>query len=290
MSVRYTVVLSKFLKWCRFLKGSREEEKRALDKYTNFLSRAEKLTIPDGFDEAFLKWFREETERAWAKYNTLTFDHYVACGGGGGGGAGGDWQQGTRWLGGLSDSEINAIEQRWLWKFPPDYRLFLRYLHTTDRPQVGAAFSGKRLKPVFWPGVWNWQRDQETIQRAIERFFEGLVLDVERNNVWLPVWGVKPQSPKGREEQLRALVATAPRLIPVAYDTFLLAEPHRAGNPVLSVHQSEIIICATDLRSFLLGTLYSLIGVSVALPMQYDPSGIPFWGEWIIQNNRRRIE
>ncbi len=62
--------------------------------------------IPQHFDEAFLRWFRERTEETWQRYQTRTFEEFVTERLGGR-----DWQQGTRWLSGLSEQEIvvNAI-------------------------------------------------------------------------------------------------------------------------------------------------------------------------------------
>ena len=41
-----------------------------------------------------------------------------------------------RWLEGLSEQEIVEIEQHWQLQFPPDYRLFLKMLHSTNEKCV----------------------------------------------------------------------------------------------------------------------------------------------------------
>jgi hypothetical protein len=64
--------------------------------------------IPQCFNEAFLSWFRECTEETWRNYQTKTFEEFVVSGIGRR-----DWQQGTRWLNGLSDQQITTIEQRY---------------------------------------------------------------------------------------------------------------------------------------------------------------------------------
>jgi len=93
--------------------------------------------IPQYFDAAFLRWFRERTEETWRSYPTRTFENFVASHVGGN-----DWQQGTCWLGGLSEQEIATIEQRYQMPFPPDYRLFLQLLHSVDRPMVVLTLLG----------------------------------------------------------------------------------------------------------------------------------------------------
>ena len=47
------------------------------------------------------------------------------------------------------------------------------------------------------------------------------------------------------------LIAAAPRLIPVYIHRMMPAEPHLPGNPVFSVHQTDIIVYGTDLRDYL---------------------------------------
>ena len=71
--------------------------------------------IPPHFNEDFLHWFRQQTEDTWLHYRTRTLEEFVASGVGGR-----DWQQGTRWLNGLSEQEIAAIEQQYSLRFPTD--------------------------------------------------------------------------------------------------------------------------------------------------------------------------
>ncbi|HXH27121.1 MAG TPA: SMI1/KNR4 family protein, partial [Candidatus Acidoferrum sp.] len=108
--------------------------------------------VPQHFDKAFLRWFQEQTEDTWREYQTRTFESFVASGAGGS-----DWQQGTRWLGGLDEQEIASIEQRYQVHFPPDYRLFLQMLHSVDRPMAGAVFAaGDTMVPHNMPSFYNW--------------------------------------------------------------------------------------------------------------------------------------
>src|SRR5215467_9882699 len=103
--------------------GSQVVPSSALRYNPGNIAEGESMTndIPQHFDEAFLRWFRERTEETWQRYQTRTFEEFEAERLGGL-----DWQQGTRWLGGLSEQEIVTIEQRYQVRFPPDYRLFLQ--------------------------------------------------------------------------------------------------------------------------------------------------------------------
>ena len=236
--------------------------------------------IPQHFDEAFLRWFRERTEETWQRYQTRTFEEMVASRVGGH-----DWQQGTRWLGGLSEQEIATIEQRYHLRFPPDYRLFLQVLHSVDRPRVGAGYAdGRTMTPTTVPSFYNWQTDTEAIQRAYEWLVEGLVFDVQQNDLWPQSWGAKPSTAEAQEARVRELVNAAPKLIPVFEHRYLLTEPCEAGNPVLSIYQSDIIIYGVDLHDYFLADFGKLIGVESSQLTQVKLEAyqmIPFWGEFL---------
>jgi hypothetical protein len=199
---------------------------------------------------------------------------------------GSDWQQGTRWLGGLDEQEIVNIEQRYQVHFPPDYRLFLQTLHSVDRPMVGASFAdGNTMVPRTKPSFYNWQTNTTSIQAAYEWLVHGLVFDVQKANLWLPSWGVKPGTVEAQEARVQELVKTAPRLIPVFAHRYLLAEPCEAGNPVFSIHQSDMILYGEDLHSYFLQEFGDLLGRERPADgrqrqLSLEPyRAIPFWGE-----------
>lgn len=210
---------------------------------------------PPGFDEEFLNWFRQETEAAWAEYRPRTFDQYVA------GRVGGhDWQAGTQWTCDLAERDIDEIERRWGLAFPADYRLFLRVLHATDRPRIGALYGGSNeLVPAGGPGVYHWLRDESAIGAALEDVVQGLVFDVENNVLWPGEWGPRSANADDRERVVRARVAAAPKLAPIFAHRALVIEPRTSGNPVLSIYQSDIIVYGGDLRAYLLTEFASLL-------------------------------
>jgi Tetratricopeptide repeat len=235
---------------------------------------------PATFGDEFLEWFRYNTERVWAEHRPRTFAEYVASRVGGS-----DFQRGTRWVGGLTPAEIEAVEDREGLRFPPDYRLFLERLHATDRPMVGAGyFSNDRMMPTEQPGFCNWLTDVDAIHEKVEEVFEGLLFDVEENDLWLPEWGDRPETAPLREAALRGLFQAAPRLAPVYGNCFFVAEPCVAGNPVLSIHQSDIIVWGPDLRTGLL-RLWGFHDQPTSTPEpEPDYSRIPFWGSLIEAN------
>ncbi len=230
------------------------------------------IAIPPRFDEEFLDWFRKRTEEMWQRYQTRSFAY------------GYDWQQGTHWSNGLNEQELVTIEQRYQIRFPPDYRLFLQMLHSVDRPKVVVGYDGNTKIPPTAPSIYHWQRDTEAIQHAYEWLVDGLFFDVQ-GGWWLKSWGVKPSTAEEQKARLQELVDAAPKLIPIYGHRYLLAEPCKAGNPVLSIYQSDIIVYGVDLHDYFLKEFPELTGlgrtgssqITQALFEEYKK--IPFWGE-----------
>ncbi|HEX8036224.1 MAG TPA: hypothetical protein VF510_20370 [Ktedonobacterales bacterium] len=190
---------------------------------------------------------------------------------------------------------MNAIERAWLLRFIPDYRLFLQRLHAVDRPlrctrwYRSPADGPLQLALGDEPAFYNWLTDEALLRSALENVVSGLQFDVEENDLWLPQWGERPATEEARAQRVRELVAAAPRLIPVYHHRFLLAEPCQAGNPVFSIHQSDIIVYGAELRTYLLSEFADLLGIDKhevrnearnRLQTSFESyAAIPFWGD-----------
>ena len=242
--------------------------------------RIETLTtvdpIPPLFGPDFLEWLRLTTEREWDAVPEKTLADFERAGVGGSA-----WRRGTRWTGGLSEGEIDEAERRYGLDFPPDYRLFLRVLHATTPRQIGARFvEGRGMRAVERPAFFDWRRDDEDIREALAWPLDGLLFDIENNALWLPSWGPRPDSVPERRGHVEALVANAPKLVPVVGHRYIVpVEPH----VVLSVYQSDIIVYGNDLRAFLLAELGPELGLprDDEMVASVDASAVPFWGDFI---------
>jgi hypothetical protein len=80
---------------------------------------------------------------------------------------------------------------------------------------------------------------------------QGIVLDIEYNGFWLEEWGPRPQSLAEAKRAASELVGSAPKLIPIFIHRMMPDEPHLPGNPVFSVHQTDIIHYGFDLADYL---------------------------------------
>jgi len=135
---------------------------------------------------------------------------------------------------GLTDAEVERTEQRFGFRFPPDLRAFLQ----TGLP-VGEGFP-------------NWRSaDEAELREWLNLPLEGILFDIENNGFWLPEWGPTPPSLDVALQTARQLVRQAPRLIPVYRHRMIPDDPHAAGNPVFSVHQTDIIHYGLDLVDYL---------------------------------------
>jgi hypothetical protein len=160
---------------------------------------------------------------------------------------------------GLSDAEADGVEAELGFRFPSDLRDFLR----AGLP-VGEGFP-------------NWRReDRESLRERLAGPVEGVLFDVGHNGFWLDDWGPRPPSLGEAQAAVRRLVAAAPVLVPVYSHRMMPDRPHVAGNPIFSVHQTDIIYYGTDLRDYLIHEFLADKDVGV-WPIPDSVRRIEFW-------------
>jgi hypothetical protein len=238
------------------------------------------MVIAQGFGKEFLSWLQTKTEVAWRHYKTQDFARKRQ--------AGVDWRPGTRWLADLSNVDVLRIEQRWNSKFPLQHQLFLRYLHALDRPMVRARFGehGIRLEPET--GFYNWQQNEPVIAETLLSPLQGVLFDVQVNNLWIPSWGNQPSDVTEKARVVTELVTQAPKLIPLVGHRYVVDATHVDNSFVLSVNQTDIVVFASDVRTFLLNEFRALLQLdaSITIDSRYahelqNAANLPFWGELI---------
>jgi hypothetical protein len=173
-------------------------------------------------------------------------------------------QPGTRWLGGLEEEHVAAVEHDWVLRFPPDYRLFLKHLHAVDRPmKCRGGWTVASDTPTLSDALsfYNWLTDGDILRDRLVNLVTGLEFDVEAAGLWRPAWGTRPATAQARAQRVHTRVDAAPRLIPVFSHRYLLAEPCHPGNPVFSSVQSDLIVYGADLRTCFLAEFANLLGI-----------------------------
>jgi hypothetical protein len=166
---------------------------------------------------------------------------------------------------GLTHAEIAATEGRFGFRFPPDLRAFLQ----TALP------NGKRFP--------DWRSGREADLRDwLDLPRQGILFDIEHNGFWLDEWGSRPDSLADAKRVASELVAGAPKLIPIFIHRMMPDEPHSAGNPVFSVHQTDVIHYGFDLADYLRNDFH----LSGREPWPESVRGIRFWDLDRFQNVR----
>jgi hypothetical protein len=134
---------------------------------------------------------------------------------------------------GLTDSEVEAAQAQFGFRFPPDLRAFLQ----TALP-CGPKFP-------------DWRSGEASALREwLDRPRQGLLFDLEHNGFWLQEWGPRPRSLAEARRLVSELLAAAPKLVPIYGHRMMPDEPQLSGNPVFSVHQTDIIHYGFDLVDY----------------------------------------
>ncbi|MFB7620590.1 hypothetical protein [Kitasatospora sp. NPDC056181] len=135
---------------------------------------------------------------------------------------------------GLGDRELDAVELRFGIRLAADHRTFL-----------GA---GLPLGPG-WP---DWRDGDEAQLRGwLAGPAEGVLFDVRHNRFWYPAWGPRPEDRAEAEAVAERGLAALPRLVPIYGHRYLPGGSGRFGLPVLSVHQTDVIVYGDDLADYL---------------------------------------
>ena len=167
-------------------------------------------------------------------------------------------ERGVQFAPGLTPSQVETAEAGHGFRFPPDLLAFLEY----------ALPLGERFPDWRSPA-------SEFIRDRLAWPADSMCFDIEHNTFWLSAWGRKPDSLEAAQAKARHAVHAAPFLIPIYGHRYLPAVPCEAGNPVLSVDQTDIIYYGLDLPSY----LFAEFRVPNPFPLLEAPREIEFWSE-----------
>lgn len=164
---------------------------------------------------------------------------------------------------GLSDSEVERIESKYAFRFPPDLKEFLQFSLPISKGWV------------------HWRNDSETeINSKLNWAYDGICFDIEYNSFWKDDWGEKPNILADAFEVAKQKVQNAPILIPIYSHRFIPERPNLEGNPIFSVYQTDIIIYGNDLQTYFQNE-FSYYFEWEKKSIKENPRVVEFWSDFV---------
>jgi hypothetical protein len=175
-------------------------------------------------------------------------------------------QAGVSFEPGLSQDEIQGIQERYKFKFPPDLRDFLTFALPVSN------------------GFLNWRNaTQEEIVNRMAWPYDGICFDIEHRVFWPEAWGERPSSIDEAFVVAKKAVDAAPTLIPIFSHRYIPDRPREPGNPVFSVYQTDIIYYGCDLADYLQNEFRYYFGRREH-QLDGDIKRIEFWS-WLVEDS-----
>jgi hypothetical protein len=199
--------------------------------------KLENLQPPHNPDE-FFPWLKKASEEHWGsvEINRGIFGFQI--------------QRGAKWLPGLSGEEIADYEKEIGFSFPEIYKLYLKNMNGTDKPNVNVY--GECGEPYrYAPGYYSYPRDLVAVKDTIRWIYDD--------------FGVTPEFIE--ENQI-------PHIMPIVGHRFLVVD-RCVGNPVLSMYGRDSIFYAPSLESFLVGDIFKGDGITIIA--DESDVGVKFW-------------
>lgn len=174
---------------------------------------------PPSDAEQFFIWFKVTSEHHWIQAPIHSNIYGLQI------------QAGTRWLPGLTESEITRFEAELGFSFPSIYRLFLKHMNGTDKMAVNVY--GETGQPyTYTPAYYSYPRDINRVKQSIDWIYEEFKV-----------------TPEGVDRQ------DIPHIIPITGHRFLIAD-RCESHPVLSMYGRDTIIYAPSLQAFLVNDIF----------------------------------
>jgi hypothetical protein len=163
---------------------------------------------------------------------------------------------------GLTNEEVSQVESTFAFRFPPDLRQLLQY-----------------ALPIS-PHFPNWRDDSgSSLRGRLDWPVDGICFDIVNNDFWWDDWGPKPLDTPTALDVARREIAQAPVLIPIYSHGYIPGEPHLAGNPVFSAHQTDIIYYGSNLENYFINEFSP--HEEQHLPEYAEVRKIRFWSQLV---------
>jgi hypothetical protein len=193
----------------------------------------------------FLYWLKEHTEHFWSQDPRISLSENKCP----------QWAYGAKWIG-MTDEQIDRVQDKYSITFTPEHRQFLSILHTIDRKEkIYESCGNEENSFVERPFFRNWLEDDEDIMAALNAVYDNMSKDVSRAAFWLKSWGAKPDTAEERIKIFNELYARAPKLVPVNGHRYQVADLSLEKRPVLSILGTDIVYYGSDFRNYLINEI-----------------------------------
>jgi hypothetical protein len=131
----------------------------------------------------------------------------------------------------------------------------------------------------------NWRQGLYTekganqIENSLDLALHGMLFDLKNNAFWVRGWGEKPNTYEEQEIIVRNKYLSFPKLIPICSHRFIPSDPIESGNPVFSVHQTDIVYYGYDLPTYFSKEFHFELPDNFQIPEK--PKNISFWTWWV---------
>lgn len=159
---------------------------------------------------------------------------------------------------GLTADELARIEGEFGFEFADDHRGFL----SAGLP-LGDGWPDWRSAP------------RRALQLQLKLPGEGILFAVEWRGFWAEVWGARPPKLKDALRSANYHLARVPQLVPLHANRYLPAGRGGIGLPVLSVYQSDVTCCGTDLSDYVEREFSAVAPGAAPVPT----SAVRFWSD-----------
>lgn len=171
--------------------------------------------------------------------------------------------KGVQFDSGLTEEEIVHTEVRFNVNFPPDLRLILQRALPVSKDFVN------------WRLGLNSTDEAASITSRLEWPLEGILFDIRSNDFWEDSWGIKPSNDEDKVLIATEYYSSYPKLIPIFSHRYIPGVPHEAGNPVFSVHQTDVIYYGYNLAEYFANEFKFTLPSDFVIPAK--PKEIDFW-------------
>ena len=166
---------------------------------------------------------------------------------------------------GFTNEELITVEANFDITFPPDLQTLLCL-----KLPVSKGF-------VNWRKALSSKEYEDEVFDKLNRPLEGMLFDIENNAFWDENWGEKPEIFERQKEIATENFKKYPKLIPIYSNRYIPSKPHETGNPILSVHQMDIIYYGFDLATYFRNEFHLRLPDNFEIPQ--NPKYIEFWSE-----------